>query len=131
MSLKNYLIIFSLATLIFWAAWVVVFTQLNPESNRMVTVTAFVVTLGFAVAGTLSLIGFGVRALFGKDPVLFRVLRVSTRQAAVATVFMEALLVLQVLRWLAWWNALPLALFFILLEGFALSQDSVAERQTR
>jgi len=131
MSLKNYLIIFSIATLIFWAAWLVVFMQLNPESNRMVTVTTFSITLGFAVAGTLSLFGFGVRALFGKDPVLFRVLRTSTRQGVVTAIFMEALLVLRVLRWLAWWNVVPLALFFVLLEGFFLTQDSTAERQTR
>ncbi|MFA6587488.1 MAG: hypothetical protein WCT08_00295 [Patescibacteria group bacterium] len=131
MSLKSYLIIFTIATLIFWAAWAIVFTQLNPDSNQIVTVTAFAVTLGFAAAGTFSLFGFAVRALFGKDPVLFRVLRTSTRQGVVTAIFLEALLVLQTVRWLAWWNVIPLALFFILMEGFFLAQDSTVERQTR
>ncbi|RJO58981.1 hypothetical protein C4546_04080 [Candidatus Parcubacteria bacterium] len=131
MSLKKYLIIFTSATLISWGAWAIVFTQLNPETNRLVSVTAFAVSLGFAVAGTLSLLGFAVRAWFGRDPVLFRVLRVATRQGVIVAVFMEALLALQAMRWLAWWNVVPLGLFFTLLEGFFLAQDNVLERQTR
>lgn len=131
MSLKNYLIFFIVATLLSWVAWVIVLTQMNPDSGRTVTVSAFAVSLGFAVAGTVSLLGFGLRAWFGKDPVLFRVLRTSVRQGVVVAVLLECLLVLQAMRWFAWWNVLPLALFFVLLEGFFLAQESTAERQTR
>lgn len=131
MSLKSYLILFVVATLLSWVAWVIVFTQMNPDSGRTVTVSAFAVSLGFAVAGTVSLLGFGLRAWFGKDPVLFRVLRTSVRQGVVVAVLLECLLVLQAMRWFAWWNVVPLALFFVLLEGFFLAQESTAERQTR
>ncbi|MEK7569884.1 MAG: hypothetical protein AAB515_00350 [Patescibacteria group bacterium] len=131
MSLKSYLILFVVATLLSWVAWVIVLTQMNPDSGRTVTVSAFAVSLGFAVAGTVSLLGFGLRAWFGKDPVLFRVLRTSVRQGVVVAVLLECLLVLQAMRWFAWWNVVPLALFFILLEGFFLAQESTTERQTR
>ncbi len=131
MSLKNYLILFGIATAVSWAAWAITLTQLNPDVNRTVAVTVFAVSLGFAVAGTFSLLGFGVRALFGKDPVLFRVLRTSVRQGVIVAVLLECLLVLQAMRWFAWWNVLPLVFFFALLEGFFLSQDSIRERQTR
>lgn len=131
MSLKNYLILFAVGTLLSWGAWAIVLTQMNPDVNRAVTVTAFAMSLGFAVAGTFALAGFGVRALFGKDPVLFRVLRTSVRQGVVVAMLLEGLLVLQAMRWFAWWNVLPLVLFFILLEGFFLSQEALRERQTR
>ncbi len=131
MSLKSYLILFVVATLLSWVAWVIVLTQMNPDSSRTVTVSAFAVSLGFAVAGSVSLLGFGLRAWFGKDPVLFRVLRTSVRQGVVVAVLLEGLLVLQAMRWFAWWNVVPLALFFILLEGFFLAQESTLERQTR
>jgi len=131
MSLKNYLILFAVGTLLSWGAWAIVLTQMNPDVNRAVTVTAFAVSLGFAVAGTFAFVGFGVRALFGKDPVLFRVLRTSVRQGVVVAVLLEGLLVLQAMRWFAWWNVVPLVVFFILLEGFFLSQEELRERQTR
>ncbi len=131
MSLKNYLILFAIGTLLSWAAWAIVLTQMNPDVNRAVTVTAFAVSLGFAVAGTFALVGFGVRALFGRDPVLFRVLRTSVRQGVVIATLLEGLLVLQAMRWFAWWNVVPLVIFFVLLEGFFLSQESLHERQTR
>ncbi len=131
MSLKNYLILFAVGTLLSWGAWVIVLTQMNPDVNRAVTVTAFAMSLGFAVAGTFAFGGFGVRAMFGKDPVLFRVLRTSVRQGVVVAVLLEGLLVLQAMRWFAWWNVVPLVIFFILLEGFFLSQDALRERQTR
>ncbi len=131
MSLKTYLILFGTGTLLSWAAWAIVLTQMDPNVSTSVSVTAFAVTLGFAVAGTIALLGFGVRAFFGKDPVLFRVLRTSVRQGVVVAVLLEGLLVLQAMRWFAWWNVVPLALFFILLEGFFLAQDQAHERQNR
>jgi hypothetical protein len=62
--------------------------------------------------------------------VLFRALQTSVRQGVLVAVFLEVLLVLQAMRWLAWWNALPLSLFFILLEAFFLAQEG-SDRQTR
>ena len=131
MSLKNYLILFGIGTLLSWAAWVIVLTQMDPAVNTTMSVMAFAVTLGFAVAGTFALLSFAIRAFFSKDPVLFRVLRTSVRQGVVVAVLLECLLVLQTMRWFAWWNTVPLALFFILLEGFFLAQDQSRERQTR
>ncbi|MDP2790077.1 MAG: hypothetical protein Q8O51_03035 [bacterium] len=131
MSLKNYLVLFAVGTLLSWGAWVIVLTQMSPDVNRAMTVTAFAVSFGFAVAGTFAIAGFGVRAMFGNDPVLFRVLRTSVRQGVVVAVLLEGLLVLQAMRWFAWWNVAPLVIFFILLEGFFLSQEALRERQTR
>ncbi|MFA6042053.1 MAG: hypothetical protein WCV85_01960 [Patescibacteria group bacterium] len=131
MSLQKYLLFFCLATLFSWLAWLIVLTQLNPDVNRSITVMAFSLSLGFAVAGTVTLFGFGVRAWFGKNVVLFRALQTSVRQGVIVAVFVEALLVLQAMRWFAWWNAVPLTLFFILLEAFFLAQENAGERQTR
>jgi hypothetical protein len=130
MSLGKFLIIVALGTLLSWIAWAIVLTQMNPDSSRFVTVTLFSVTLGFGVAGTLALAGFGVRAWMGRQPVLFRALQTSVRQAVLVAVFFEILLALQAMRWFAWWNALPLSLFFVLLEAFFLSQENT-DRQTR
>lgn len=130
MSLGKFIIIVLIGTLLSCAAFIIVLTQMNPDSSRFVTVTAFSVSLGFAVAGILSLAGFGVRAWLGRQPVLFRALQTSVRQGVLVAVFLEVLLVLQAMRWLAWWNALPLSLFFILLEAFFLAQEG-ADRQTR
>jgi hypothetical protein len=130
MSLGKFIIIVLIGTLLSCAAFIIVLTQMNPDSSRFVTVTAFSVSLGFATAGILSLLGFGVRVWLGRQPVLFRALQTSVRQGVLVAVFLEVLLVLQAMRWLAWWNALPLSLFFILLEAFFLAQEGT-DRQTR
>jgi hypothetical protein len=125
MSLKRYLIIMSLMTLVCWLAWVVVLFQIDPEQAGGIGLTLFYVSLLFALIGTFSLLGFFIRVWFSKEPVIYRHLGISTRQSIWFAILVVVSLLLKKADFLRWWSAGLLLIFLLLLEFFYLSRRIV------
>ena len=86
MTLRQYLILMSLGTLICWAAWVVIINTFAPNTAGILGLLFFYVSLFLALVGTFSVIVFLIRRVIIKnDEVIFRHVRRTLRQSIVVS----------------------------------------------
>ena len=123
MSLLRYLIVMTLATLLCWAAFGLVIFYINPKNSGLIGFISFYLSLFLAMAGTASLVGFLVRAIFVKKEALFRYMGVSLRQAILFSVLLIFALLLLGNQLFRWWNVILLILALALLEFFFLTRN--------
>lgn len=108
MSLTKYLTVMAISNAGLWVAWALVVFNLDPKESGTIGLMLFYASLLLALAGTLALVGFGIRAVAFRATPLFRHLGVAHRQAFLLATMAVGALMLQALRWLAWWNGLLL-----------------------
>lgn len=130
MSLRRYLIIMGLGSLISWSAWFLIIFYIDPYNSGFVGLASFYLILFLALLGTLSLLGFFIRFIFLKKSVLFRHIGISLRQAILFSTLISFSLLLQANRLFTWWNAILLILSLALLEFFFLAREG-SERELR
>lgn len=118
----------SLMTLVCWIAWLVVIFYMSPDESNALVFLLFYLSLFFALMGTFSLIGFFIRVWFSKDPVIFRHLGISSRQAVWFSMLLVGTLILQGSGFIRWWNVLLLILFLVMIEFFFLSSKQFNRR---
>lgn len=117
MSLRLYLFLMSVGTLLAWAAWVFVLLNLSPLGGNLLSLFSFYLSLFMAIVGTFSVIGFTVRRfIIGNDEIIFRHVRQTFRQGILLGLAIILVLILLSQGLLFWWNAIMLALFFIFVE---------------
>ena len=118
MTLRQYLILMTLGTLICWVAWVFVIFNLDPYQAGFISFLFFYASLFLALLGTFSVCGFLVRRrLLKDDEVVFRHVKKTFRQGIIFSVFILLVLFLLQLKLLAWWNLTLLVLLLVSLEG--------------
>lgn len=116
MTLKQYLAIMTLATILCWIAFGFVIVNVDPFSAGLVSFLFFYMSAYLAMLGTLSILLFAVhRAISGEIMPLFRSVEKSFRAAALLSFAATALLYFQARNWLRLWNLIIfiLAVFFI------------------
>lgn len=118
MTLRTYLILFSVATVIAWAGWILILISINPFTAESIWIAAFYLSFFIALFGFFSLLGFFFRVWFSQETRLFNHLSISTRQGALLALFTCSLLILQANDFLSWWNIGLLILALILIEFF-------------
>lgn len=123
MSLKKYLAVMVSANLGLWVAWVLVIFNLDPKESGRLALLLFYASLFLATAGTLSLIGFGLRRLFFHDTPAFRHLAVAHRHAFLLSALLVVALILQAARFLTWWTAVLMVLILSGIEYLFLSHQ--------
>ncbi len=111
MTLKQYLNLMLICTLICWGVWVLSVFLINPQNAGLLRFVLFYLSLFLAILGTAAIIGFVVRARLGKTPIFAQV-GIAFRQGAWIASIIVFCLLLQGLRMLRWWN---LVLFIILI----------------
>lgn len=117
MSLRHYLILMSIATLLCWVAWFYVLNYTAPGGGFL-AVFFFYCSLFLAVVGSFSVLGFLIRRLVVKnDEVVFRHVRRTFRQSVLLAVLIIFALLLLSARLLTWWNGIILVIFFLFLES--------------
>jgi len=129
MSLRKYLIIMGIGSLICWGAWLLVIFKIDPFSSGFIGLVSFYLILFLSIMGTLFLIGFFVRFILLKRSVLFRHIGVSLRQAILFSILIIFSLLLQANRLFTWWNAILLILSLTLLEFFFLAREAREGRE--
>jgi len=120
MSLKKYLNLMLILTVICWLAWAAVLFLVNPEETGLIGFILFYFSLFLAILGTASILGFVARARFRQGPV-FKQVEVSFRQGVWLGMLAVSLLLLQETGLLRWWNGIFFFLFLVFLEFFFLS----------
>lgn len=128
MTLKQYLSIMLLATVLCWSAWLFVVVNTSPLSGELITHLFFHLTLFFSLLGTISLLSFSALRYFshGITPMFHHVHR-SFRIAVISALAVVSLLVMQGKEMLHMWNViilLGIVLFIFLFKISTLAYRS-------
>lgn len=118
MTLKQYLFLMSLGSILCWSAWILVVNSVNPDSAGWWGITFFYLSLSLAITGTFSVAGFLLRrALIKNDELVFRHVRRTFRQSITLSLLTIMILIFQAAGWLKWWNLSLLIALFLVLEA--------------
>ncbi|HEY8109160.1 MAG TPA: hypothetical protein VIF43_04090 [Patescibacteria group bacterium] len=104
-----------------WVAWALTVVNNNPNEGGQTVLLSFYISLYVALVSTITLAGFGLRRQLGNNELRHAYLQVSFRQAFIGGALLIALLALQSVRLLAWWDILLLAAVSLLLELYLRS----------
>lgn len=81
MSLRQYLIIMLMSTVLCWVAWVMVIVNIDPFLDTGVGLAFFYASLFFSLLGTFSVFSFWARYLSQKSRPIFHLVRASFRDS--------------------------------------------------
>ena len=123
MTLRSYLIIMTIATLLCWAAWGYILWTVNPEVTNWLGFLLFYVSLFLAVTGTAALLGFVVRFVALKKELAFRSVKEAFRQSFLFAALIVISLMLLSKGLFSWLNLLFLVIGLSILEFFLLSYE--------
>lgn len=118
MTLKKYLILMSLATVVSLVILATVVFYLNPQEAGWWGLALFYVSLFLTLLGIFTLLGFILRVWLINVPV-FQQVGVAFRQASWLAILVVFGLILQSYAWLNWWTMLLMVLLLSAIEtGF-------------
>ncbi len=121
MTLRKYLILMSFASIVCWAAFVLVVYHMNPVGSGIIALIFFYLSLFLAVVGTFAIIGFLLRSKILGGELVFKQVAVTFRQALWFGVLAVFSLWLQSKNLLTWYNLNLLIIVLLILEFFFLS----------
>lgn len=117
MTLRSYLFLMSIATLLCWLAWFLVLFSVDPTGSGFLGFLFFYASLFLAIVGSGSVLGFVARRSFlPSDEVVFRHVKQTFRQSILFSGFIFLALILLERRWLSWWSLLILLLLVVAVE---------------
>lgn len=121
MTLRQLLIVMTVATGICWLVWAGVLFQADPTDSGLIGLVFFYASLFLSLLGTFFLLSFLWRKLFNKFALEFRLVGVSFRQSFFFACLIVGVLFLQSQQFLTWWNLLLLVAAVTIIEFFCLS----------
>lgn len=121
MSLRVYLILLALSSVLCWSAFILTLTGTNPTQGGQTALLAFYLSFSFALLSTLSLIGYALRRYLSRNESKYQLIRTAFRQAFLVTSVLAAAAVLQTARLLSSWDVVLLLLIAVLLELYLRS----------
>lgn len=111
----------SIATVICWVAWVLIFFTVDPEVTNQVGFGLFYSSLSLALVGTGSIIGFIIRFVFLKHDLVLRHVLDAFRQSFLFALLLIVSLILLSSKLFSWVNLFFLMAGLTILEYFLVS----------
>lgn len=124
MTLRSYLMIMTIGTLIFWLALGLFIINIDPMATNWMGIALFYIILMFAITGTGAIIGFIIRFFALKQELVTQSVIIAYRQAMLAAVLVTSVLFLFSQDLFSWLNVLLLLFALSGLEFFLLSYQS-------
>lgn len=131
MTLKKYLVLMGLATLICWLSWLTVVYFIDPQASGTMGFICFFASLFFALLGTLSLLGLSLRLLVKREELPYKHVGISLRQALWFSILLTLSLTLLGQKLFVWWSIGLLILGLVIIEGFFLMQSMNSDKIKR
>lgn len=129
MTLKQYLLLMATGTVMCWVAWLFILFNIAPEQAGLLGFTFFYTSLFLGIVGVFSVIGFMIKKKkIDQEEIIFRQVKKTFKQGVLFGVFVVLSLILLQFNLLFWWNAILLALVYILLEGAIISGRKYSNR---
>ncbi len=127
MTIRQYIIIMILASIMCWIAWGFVLFNIDPTQGSTLGFVFFYIALFFALMGTCSVLAFPIVRLRAKDVPMYRQVKMSFRDGiAVAGLFI-ILLYLQAEGVLTLWNLGVFVVILFLIMIFSYSNKKQQE----
>ena len=123
MTLKSYITIMTILTLICWGAFVYVLFTINPDSTNWIGFSLFYVSLFLSLVGSSALLGFTVRFVALKQILAFRSVKEAFRQSFLFAALVVLSLFLLSQGLFTWLNLAFLVMGLSILEFFLLSYE--------
>lgn len=124
MTLRVYLLLMTIATIIFWLALALIVLNTNPVTAEPSALGLFYLILTFAVTGTGAILGFLIRFLALKQELIAQSVLIAFRQALLGAVLVIGVLFLFSQQLFSWLNLSLLLLTLSALEFFMLSRNT-------
>lgn len=124
MTLRVYLLLMTIATIIFWLALALIVLNTNPVTAEPSALGLFYLILTFAVTGTGAILGFLIRFLALKQELIAQSVIIAFRQALLGAVLVIGVLFLFSQQLFSWLNLSLLLLTLSALEFFMLSRNT-------
>ena len=121
MTIKQYLWLMLICTVLCWGGFLMVLFFINPESVGELGFVMFYASLFFALIGTLALLSYLFRLVFNRIYTRQEKVQVSFRQAVFFSVVIVGSLFLQSHNLMTWLNSILLVLLVTFLEFLILS----------
>jgi len=121
MTLKSYLTVMAVMTIICWAIWIFLFFSINPEITNWIGFFLFYAALFLCLVGTASLIGFFIRFIALKQELVFRLVKEAFRQSFLFSILIIVSLILLSRDLFTWLNLFFLISSLSILEFFLIS----------
>jgi len=131
MTLRQYLTIMIISSVLCWAAWWVVVINIDPFQDTGLGILFFFISFFFSLLGTVSVFAFLFRRLFSRlERPMFYYVKKSFRDAFLISALSVILLFLQGKGYLRWWNIgiLGLLILFYFIFNF-FTKQSISEVQ--
>jgi hypothetical protein len=122
MSLKGYLNILFLVTLLSIVAFVMVLIYVDPDTTGTIGFFLFYTTLFFSLVGIFTIIGFRLRQIFLNNELLYSLIGLSFRQSIWLSLIIVGLLFMQGLSILSLWIGIFYVISIFLLEVYFLAE---------
>ncbi|MCD4761414.1 hypothetical protein K8R32_00455 [bacterium] len=123
MTLRRYLWIMVLATVICWLIWIYVFFTVNPEITNWIGFILFYSSLFVAILGTAALTGFMIRFVILRRRLAWQLVKEAFRQSFLFSSLIIISLLLLSRGLFSWLNLIFLIIGLSVLEFFLLSYE--------
>lgn len=118
MTLRQYLLMMSIGTIICWLIWILVVGNIDPKETGSIGFIFFYVSLFLALIGTFSVIGFLIRKKIIKyEVVVFHHVRHTFRQGLLISLLILIAMMMLQFKLLTWWTGVLVVLLFLVLES--------------
>ncbi len=124
MTLRSYLMVMTIGTLIFWLALGLFIINIDPMATNWMGIALFYIILMFAITGTGAIIGFIIRFFALKQELITQSVIIAFRQAILAAVLVTSVLFLFSQDLFSWLNVVLLLCALSGLEFFLLSYQT-------
>ncbi len=116
MTLKKYLLIMGILTLIAWGIFARIIVVINPWESNWLGWLLFYLALFLALSGTAAILGFILRfKMLGKD-LVFRTVITAFRQSFLFSLFIIAILIMLNQHLFSWLNLILLIIILAITE---------------
>ena len=123
MFFNRYVLSLVLASTASFGSLYLVLTKLDPFSDELLAIVLFFVSLFLFVSSFLSLIGYAIRITFYSDELFLNHFNVSMRQGLILGICICAIMGLQIIRTLTWWNGLIVVLISFFMELYFVAKE--------
>jgi len=123
MFFNRYVLSLLIASVVSFASLYLVLTKLDPFVDEYLALVLFFVSLFFSLTSFLSLLGYVIRTVFYGDELYLNHFNISLRQGLILGICICAIMGLQIIRTLTWWNGLIVVMISFLIEIFFVAKE--------
>lgn len=123
MTHHRYLLVVGIAGFVSWVAWFIVLQKLDPFESTGIALSLFFLSLFFALACTLTVIGFYFRLWLNKNEIYSNHIPIAFRQGVELTVIALGCILFLILGVLNWWSGFLLILSVSLVELYFVARE--------